>query len=178
MKKLMAVGLALLLMGACSAEETTVKDEKPVAKPKVEEKAEKPEPEAPTQSDGVAEYDAAIGELLDKLTVSMTDFSAIMFEGADPSVMITADYQVRLQSVCDRMYGEIQEYKSLNVPADREEVHARFIDALSHYEAVSTDTPAAVETMDVDRLLELTDEMTMGNLKLTELTADLPDLLF
>jgi hypothetical protein len=176
MKKLMAIGLAIILMGACSAEETTVKEEKPAEKPKVEEKAEKPEP--PAQSDGVAEYDAAIGELLDKLTVSMTDFSAIMFEGADPSVMITADYQARLQSVCDRMHGEIQEFKSLNVPADREEVHARFIDSLSHYETVSTDTPVAVESMDVERMLELTDEMTMGNLKLTELTADLPDLLF
>lgn len=172
MKKVLAFGLAFMLLAACSAEET-VKEESPKAKPKIEQKEEKPA----KISDGVADYDAAIGDLLNRLTVSMTDFSTIMFEGADPSVMVTSDYQSRLQTVCDRMNGEIQEFKSLEVPPEREEVHGRFIDALGHYETVSLSTPEAVESMDVDRMLELTEEMNTGNFKLAELTSDLPGLL-
>jgi hypothetical protein len=174
MKKLMAVGLALILMAACSAEET-VKDEKPEAQPAVEEEDNTPAPEPQESS---ADYDKTVAGMLGGLSTTMAEFSQALVDGStDPLLMISAEYQQDLRDICDRLFADIQEFKSLDVPADRKEMHDRLLDALSHYEIVAVDTPVAVENLDANRLTELTGDMTAGNDKLVGLTNDLSEMM-
>jgi hypothetical protein len=172
MKKLMAVGLALILMTACSAEETTVKEDKPAAKPAVEEEDTTPAPEPSV------DYDKTVAGMLGGLSTTMTEFSQTLVDGStDPLLMISGEYQQDLRDICDRLFADIQEFKSLDVPADRREMHDRLLDALSHYEIVAIDTPGAVENLDANRLTELTGDMTAGNDKLVGLTNDLSEMM-
>jgi hypothetical protein len=175
MKKLMAVGLALILMTACSAEETTVKEDKPEAQSAVEKKDTTPAPEPQESS---ADYDKTVAGMLGGLSTTMAEFSQTLVDGStDPLLMISAEYQQDLRDICDRLFADIQEFKSLDVPADRREMHDRLLDALSHYEIVATDTPVAVENLDANRLTELTGDMTAGNDKLVGLTNDLSEMM-
>ncbi|TYS91574.1 hypothetical protein [Rossellomorea aquimaris] len=175
MKKLMAVGLVLLLMTGCMNVETSEEESK-AAPPKVEEKAEKTEPKAP--KDNTADYDKAVANMLSGLSTTMSDFSQTLIEGSsDPLLMVSAEYQQDLQYICDKLYTDIQEFKSLDIPADRKELHDRLLDALSHFEIVATDTPGAVENLDANRLTELTGDMTVGNEKLVDLTNDLSEMM-
>jgi hypothetical protein len=174
MKKLMAVGLALILMTACSAEET-VKEEKPEAQPAVEKKDTTPAPEPQESS---ADYDKTVAGMLGGLSTTMAEFSQTLVDGStDPLLTISAEYQQDLRDICDRLFADIQEFKTLDVPADRREMHDRLLDALSHYEIVATDTPVAVENLDANRLTELTGDMTAGNDKLVGLTNDLSEMM-
>jgi hypothetical protein len=179
MKKIMAVGLALILMTACSAEET-VKEEKPAEQtkeqseeqPAIEEEDNTPAPEPSV------DYDKTVAGMLGGLSTTMTEFSQTLVDGStDPLLMISAEYQQDLRDICDRLFADIQEFKSLDVPAERREMHDRLLDALSHYETVAIDTPVAVENLDANRLTELTGDMTAGNDKLVGLTNDLSEMM-
>lgn len=116
--------------------------------------------------------------MLSGLSTTMSDFSQTLIEGSsDPLLMVSAEYQHDLQYICDKLYTDIQEFKSLDIPADRKELHDRLLDALSHFEIVATDTPGAVENLDANRLTELTGDMTVGNEKLVDLTNDLSEMM-
>jgi hypothetical protein len=165
------VGLALLLASGCGAEESTE------VKPKVEEEATQAPAPAEPSVDVVGEYDAEIQIKMNDLSLTLGDFSTVMTKGGDVAVLTTPEYLAEVQAVSDRMLGEIQAIKSMSVPAERQEVHDRLVDAISHFEIVATDIPGAVEAMDANRIFELTDEMLTGNDKIVDLTADLEGMM-
>jgi hypothetical protein len=89
MKKLMAVGLALILMTACSAEETAT-EEKSVEQSKVEEKEKTPAPEPQESS---ADYDKVVAGMLGGLSTTMTEFSQTLIDGSsDPLLIIICEW--------------------------------------------------------------------------------------
>jgi hypothetical protein len=116
------------------------------------------------------EFQVALQEKLFNLSDTLALFAEISSAGADPNVLMQADYHTLVADICDLMDQQVQGIIDMEVPKESKNFHAELVDAIKGYQTVAREMPGAVGDLDANKLMALNEIQVDSNTKLEALT--------
>lgn len=143
-------------------EEEKAKKEQKEKEKKEKEQAEKEKKEAERQ-DKIETYHIQVSSISDELADNFFKFSDYSYELADNySVVYDSEFVAKYVSVMLAIDSNLDEYEALNVPEEVQPIQDELIQAVEYYRSIYRDMPEAIDNMDEQAILKVTEDMDKG----------------